>query len=49
LDPTSILINDVTLDGNASVTPEPGSLLLFGTGLAALAGALRRRYARKGV
>ena len=26
--------------------PEPGSLVLFGTGLAAAAGALRRRYAK---
>jgi hypothetical protein len=38
-------INQVTLDGPATFIPEPGSLLLFGTGLVGLAGALRRKLA----
>jgi hypothetical protein len=35
------------LQGNTSVTPEPASLTLLGTGLAGLAGLLRRKAAKR--
>jgi PEP-CTERM motif-containing protein len=45
--PDDFAINDVTLDGGTTATPEPSSLLLFGTGLVGFAGALRRKFAQK--
>ena len=43
-------INQVTLDNSApppsTVTPEPGSFLLFGSGLLGLIGATRRKFVR---
>ena len=37
------LLDDVVISSPTSVTPEPSSLLLFGTGMIGLAGMVRRR------
>jgi hypothetical protein len=44
--PGDFAIGEVMLDAPETVTPEPSSLPLFGSGLVALAGALRRKLAR---
>ena len=47
LELSQFAINDVTLVGEGiTPVPEPGTLLLLGTGLAGLAGALKNRFAR---
>ena len=40
--PDAEIVDDLSF----TVTPEPGSFLLFGTGLLGLAGVLRRKFAR---
>ncbi|MGD0682168.1 MAG: PEP-CTERM sorting domain-containing protein [Terracidiphilus sp.] len=37
---------DVTFDAQVNDTPEPGSMLLFGSGLLGMAGMLRRKFRR---
>ena len=46
----SIPSESFTLTGTSSggTTPEPGSILLFGSGALALAGAVRRKVGSKG-
>jgi hypothetical protein len=46
--PNDFAINQVTLGSDPLITdtPEPSSLLLFGTGLMGLVGGLRRKFAR---
>ena len=44
-DPGRLIIDDIALQ--TSVTPEPGTLILVGTGIAGLLGARRRRRAKR--
>jgi len=47
-DTIGVALSDPTVIGSVdSTTPEPSSLLLFGTGLAILSGTLRRKLTRK--
>ncbi len=39
----SFQLFDVTSTGSTSTTPEPGTILLFGSGVLAIGGALRRK------
>jgi hypothetical protein len=40
------MYEDITFDAQVNDTPEPGSLLLFGTGLLGMAGLLRHKLRR---
>jgi hypothetical protein len=42
-DPAYIALDNVSVSPGGSTTPEPGSLLLFGSGIVGLAGMLRRK------
>jgi hypothetical protein len=44
--PSFALLDGVTVSSPTSPTPEPGSLILLGTGLAGIAGVLRRKLSR---
>lgn len=37
------MLDNLTINGGAPGVPEPGTLVLFGTGLLGIAGALRRK------
>jgi hypothetical protein len=45
--PAEVSVIANVADSNPTTTPEPGSLLLFGTGIVSFAGVLRRKFARQ--
>lgn len=45
--PAEWYVDDVSVTGATTTTPEPSSLLLLGSGLVGLAGAIRRKLARR--